>query len=1746
MRRIVTTFVLLAGLALPVAAQTTTSACSAISLGDLGSLNGWVPSPNDAWHQDISNLAVDPSSDKIITTPGDLANRFLHPDFSNVVDGAYGIPYTVIDSTKIPFVPITPYDVGDSDNTLYPITANTPIEGSPGQCWTDGNYDHHAIIIDRTTCVSYEIYQADLCSGQWSSYGNVIWDFTLPSGEKRPYGVSSVDAAGLSVFEGLIRYDEIVAGQINHAIRFTAVHTKQDNANGYFTAPATHAAGNLWGTDNIMGMRIRLKASFDVSKYSQTNQIILNAMKKYGMILADNGGDMFFQGTPDPHWDDNDLGALKQVPSSAFEVVKMNPVYDAYTAPAGPAPAITSFTASANNVAPGTPVTLTPSVTNGSYEFIDNAGFTRGPVTVSPNCTTTYTLYSRNEFDTSTSSVTVNVTGGSTSACTTAPPSGGSGNTPSLVFTPVGMHNYPTPPFSVSATSNSPGAITFVVVSGPATVSGNTVTLSGTGTVVLEADQAASGNFNAASTQMTFSVGSSVTTLLQFNTIADQLLGAAPFPVSATSNSPGTITYAVLFGPASLQGNVLTVTGVGHVVLVASQAASGFFPTATALATFNVTATSSTPTLTFNTVPGKSFGAAPFSVSATSNSTGAITYSVVSGPATISGNTVTVTGVGTITLKAAQAAAGAYSAATASTAFTVSAIAPTLSFNAVPNQTFGTAPFTISASSNSTGTITYSIASGPATIAGNTVTLSGTGSVTLKAAQAAAGNYNSETVYTSFNISGTAPTLSFNSIANQAFGTAPFTVSASSNSQGAITYSVLSGPATLSGSTVTLTGAGSVTLLASQAANAGYSAATASTSFTVSGTAPSLSFNAVANQTFGAAPFAVSATSNSTGAITYTVSSGPATISGNSVTLTGSGTVVLQASQAAAGGFTSATTNTSFSVAGATPALSFSPVGNQIMGAVPFAVSATSNSTGTVTYTVVNGPATISGNAVTVTGVGTVTLQASQAAAGGYSAASANTSFTVSGAGPSLVFNQVANQTFGAAPFAVSATSNSTSAISYSVLGGPATLSGNIVTLTGAGTVVLQASQAASSSYVAAAVTTSFTASNAASNLSFGPIANQTFGATPFAVTASSNSPGAITYSILSGPATLSGTVVSLTGTGTVTLQASQAAATGFAAATASTSFNVSAVIPTLTFQSIATQAFGAAPFAVSASSNSTGAITYSVVSGPAIIAGNVLTINGAGTVVVQANQAATTGYASASANTSFNITAVTPTVSLGTIPGQTFGAAPFSINATSNSPGAISYTIVSGPATIAGNTVTLSGPGTVTLQASQAASAGYGAAVASTSFSVAALSPSLTFNGVPTQTFGAAPFAISANSNSNGAITYLVLSGPASISGNVVSLTGSGSVTIQASQAANGGYAAATAVTSFTVNSAGTGLTIGTIAAQSFGGPPVPLSATSNSPGAITWTVLSGPAVILGNSVSFTAAGPVTLQATQAAAGNFLPATVTTSFTITPALPNLSITSIPTQTFGSGPLTLTANSNSNTPITYTVLSGPATVNGNTLTLNGTGSITVQAAQPASGNYLAGAAVTSFTISPSSVVLAGDFAMPNNITITMNQGDSRSVTVPLSAVNGFNGIVSLHCSVPAAMTFGACNSTTAQVTASNATGANLTVSTRGPVTTAEDHGSPLHPMTTGLVFLGCLLPCGLPLFSRRKINLRRLSLGLLLALSLGAVSLTTTGCGMTILNAFTPAGTYVLHVDAASGPAAHAMTITVIVQQPKN
>jgi len=377
------------------------SSCSAIGLGQGASLNGFLPFPTDnAWNQNISAARVDPNSAAIINFIGPSIG--LHPDLgSGLYNGSdIGIPYVVVGSPQSPVnINFTAYG-DESDPGPMPVPANAPIEGDPNP----GNGDRHVLVLDNANCWLFEIYNAyPNADGSWNAGSAAVWD--LLANEQRPWTWTSADAAGLPIFAGLARYDEVAGGQIHHALRFTLAQSR-----AAFVPPASHWAANSSNASAApMGMRLRLKASYDISGFSANNQVILTALKKYGMIMADNGSSMYISGAPDARWDTNDLHNLGQVTTSAFEVVQMNPLYTASNVPQGAAPVISSFSASSTTVAAGTPVTLSWSST-GIYFLVSSIGPVRGnQVTVSPAQTTTYTLYATNTYGRTTATVTVNV-----------------------------------------------------------------------------------------------------------------------------------------------------------------------------------------------------------------------------------------------------------------------------------------------------------------------------------------------------------------------------------------------------------------------------------------------------------------------------------------------------------------------------------------------------------------------------------------------------------------------------------------------------------------------------------------------------------------------------------------------------------------------------------------------------------------------------------------------------------------------------------------------------------------------------------------------------------------------------------------------------------------------------------------------------------------------------------------------------------------------------------------------------------------------------------------------------------------------------------------------------------------------------------------------------------------------------------------------------------------------------------------
>ncbi len=306
----------------PSAARVATAACPTTTLADIERLQLF-PVDNP-WNTRVNSAQLDSRSAAIITL---LAKGTPRPkaDFgSGTWNGApIGIPYVAVCGDQPP-VPITfranAYDGNygsESDPGPYPVPLDAPIEGN-------GQGDSHVIAVDVTNRKLYELYNASRTTDGWGASSGAVFDLT--SNARRPDGWTSADASGMSILAGLVRYEEVLTGTIDHALRFTLQKSKVTKG---YVFPASHKVNGTntnASAPTPMGMRLRLKAGFNMAAYSPTNRIILNAMKTYGIFLTDIGSDFYFTGAPDERWNNDDLNKLRNLRATDFEVVKMGTI----------------------------------------------------------------------------------------------------------------------------------------------------------------------------------------------------------------------------------------------------------------------------------------------------------------------------------------------------------------------------------------------------------------------------------------------------------------------------------------------------------------------------------------------------------------------------------------------------------------------------------------------------------------------------------------------------------------------------------------------------------------------------------------------------------------------------------------------------------------------------------------------------------------------------------------------------------------------------------------------------------------------------------------------------------------------------------------------------------------------------------------------------------------------------------------------------------------------------------------------------------------------------------------------------------------------------------------------------------------------------------------------------------------------------------------------------------------------------
>ncbi|MFB6456697.1 MBG domain-containing protein [Chitinophaga sp. Hz27] len=1058
---------------------------------------------------------------------------------------------------------------------------------------------------------------------------------------------------------------------------------------------------------------------------------------------------------------------------------------------------------------------------------------------------------------------------------------------------------------------------------------------------------------------------------ITFNSLTNKTYGDAAFDLSATASSLLPVTYTVS-GPATISGKTLTITGAGTVTVTAIQNGDVNYLAATNVQQ-SFTVAKAALTVTADDKQGLFNQAIP-----------ALTYQVtgfVNGEtaAVITGNAVLATtaingspvGVYPITTDVSGMNAANYTISGANGQLTIVIATQVISFNPPASKTYGDASFALSASSTSGLTTSITLVSGPATLNGNMLTITGAGNIVVEASQAGNANYDAATtVSKTITVQKAILTVKANDF-SRAYGEAnPIFDAAITGWVNGDLPAVVSGTPALStiATTTSNTGAYDIDITSGSLSAANYDFILIKGTLTIGKANQTITFNNLTNKTYGDAAFDISATASSLLPVTYTVS-GPAVISGKTLTITGAGNITVTAIQNGDGNYLTATNmQQSFTVAKAS--LTVTADDKQVLynQAIP-----------TLTYQItgyVNGEtaAVIIGSAVVATtatngstvGVYPITTDVSAMSAPNYTISAVNGQLTIGKSTQVITFTPPASKIYGDAPFALSASSTSGLPTTITLVSGPAILNGNMLTITGAGNVIVEASQAGNANYEAATtVSKTITVQKATLTVKANDFSRAYGEANPIFDAAITGWVNGDLPAVVSGTPALStiATTTSNTGAYDIDITSGSLSAANYDFILIKGTLTIGKANQTITFNNLTNKTYGDAAFDLSATANSLLPVTYTV-SGPATISGKTLTITGAGVVTVTAIQNGDGNYlAATNVQQSFTVARATLTVTADdkqVLYNQAIPALTYQITGYVNGETAAVITGSAGVATTASNGSTV-GVYPITTDVSGMSAANYTIIGVNGQLTISRNSQQITFTQPADKTYGDAPFALSASSNSGLQVSFSVVSGPATISGNTVTITGAGTVVIAANQVGNNDYDPATGINkSFLVNKAAVTVTAH-IAEKVYDGQPYSggngvdyLGLVNNDQPVVLGTVSYG-----GSSQGAINTGSYDINPQVPGNDNYTVTYTASQLTIKKAKQTITFTTIGDKNEGDPQFTISATASSGLPVN--INSDNATViivSGNTGTVGSAGTATITVTQQGDNNYEAATPVT--------------------------------------------------------------------------------------------------------------------------------------------------------------------------------------------
>lgn len=891
-----------------------------------------------------------------------------------------------------------------------------------------------------------------------------------------------------------------------------------------------------------------------------------------------------------------------------------------------------------------------------------------------------------------------------------------------------------------------------------------------------------------------------------------------------------------------------------------------------------------------------------------------------------------------------------------------------ITFDALVSKTFGDTPFNLTATSDAGLTVSFESAdTNIATISGDELTIVGAGEVEIAAYQEGDDFYNAaDTVYQTLTVSKADQTITFADLDDKTFGDSSFDLTGTSDSGLDVEYSASNDLITIDGSTVTINGAGSVTITASQAGSDNYNTASnVEKTLNILKADQTITFNALDNKTFGEDAFDLTASSDSGLEIAYSSDDeSVVSIDGNTVTVVGAGTANIFANQSGNDNYNAATEQTqSITIEKSTQTISFGSLGEVAIDEGTLTLSGTASSGLTLNYTSSDlDVATIDGDVVTLLTVGTIDITASQPGNDDYLPADDVIQTLVIKDGQTITFNEISEKSVTDDDFDLDATSTSGLTITYSISDeSVATINGSTVSIVGAGTATITASQSGNDNYVAAAdVTQQLVVNQLAQTITFGQLDEVTYGDSDFELTASASSGLEITYtSSDSDIATVSGNMVSIIGAGEVEITASQTGNDTYSeAADVTQTLTIYKKPQTISFESVSSKTFGDDSFELVASSSESLDVTYSSSDIDVLsIEGNVATINGAGSVTITASQVGNDNINAADDQTqSITIAKADPQLSFTVPSDKVYGDEAFELSTTSTSTGTISYSSADETvASINGNLLTIHSAGIVNISASVTSDENYTESTITSALTIGKLDQEITFELEETMAFTSSVVSLTGSTTSGLDLTYQSSDETvATIIDGQLQINGVGTTTITATQSGNSNFNAATSVSqTIEITKASQTIDFQEVGELTYGDDAISLVASATSGQAVTISSSDESVIrIEGNDAIVTGAGTVTLTATQSGSNNYESANASQTVVVSKASQSISFELSEEVTYSTELLQLEATASSQLEISYSVSDETiATISGSLLTMLQSGTVTITANQAGDSNY---------------------------------------------------------------------------------------------------------------------------------------------------------------------------------------------------